>query len=432
VTVRSLARTALFVCMSAVLDPQGAIAQFDQYRAPGGPQEPPRTRRQSLESAIAEARWQFGKLRVDPWLGVSNVEYVDNVFGAAEDETSDITATGGAGLRLYLPTGRKVTWAAHALPEYTWWQDQKDRRGVNGRYGLGVFGFFNRLTVEASATRDQGQRIATPEVPQPVRQRLDRAGLGLEVEVSGGVSVFAAGELQEVRHRRQGSDPRLAPLDRLDRDLNVVRAGLRYRFGGGWAIGAGAERTATDFLDSASGEDRSNRGTSPFLELRRDGANEYLRLEVSQRSLEPVDGSVFVPYDETSASFELGLNTGGRLVSLVYGGRSLVYSLAAGYSDLQDDRLGVAFDRELGWRTRLRVFSETGRNDYRPVGPEVPDRRDDSLAYGVGLTFKVGERSSFVLQLTHTEYDSNLPLLDREVTTLGTGINLGGRRTSWY
>ena len=436
-TVRSRALAALFVSTMAALSSDRAVAQFDQYRAPGVPLERPQTRKEALEQAVEDARWQFGRVRVDPWLGVSNVEYVDNAFGLPEgagEPIADVTATAGAGLRAYLPTGPKLVWAAHALPEYTWWRDLEDRRGVNGRYGLGAFGFFNRLTLEATAARDEGQRVVTPEIPQPVRQRLDRAGLALELEATRRISLFVAGEGLELRHRLAGeSDPRTAPLDRLDRDQTLLRGGLRYRFPGGWSVGAGVERSDVEFTAEAAGApDLSNRGTSPFLELRRDGENDHLRLEVAERSLEPVAGSSFQPYDATTAAFEAGFNTAGRLVTWIYGSRNLIYSLIEGYSDLQDDRVGVALEYELGWRTRLRVFGEGGSSDYRAAVPGVPEREDDVRSYGGGLHFRIGETSSFVLQVTRTELDSNLPGFDRTLTSLGTGINFGGYRTSWY
>jgi hypothetical protein len=437
VTARSRAFAALFVSTMAALSSDRAVAQFDQYRAPGGPLERPRARKESLEQAIEDARWRVGRVRVDPWLGVSNIEYVDNAFGVPEgagEPTADVTATAGAGLRAFLPSGPKLVWAAHALPEYTWWRELEDRRGVNGRYGLGAFGFFNRLTLEATAARDQGQRVITPEVPQEVRQRTDRAGLALELEATRRISVFVAGDRLELRHRLAGDrDPRTVPADQLDRDQTLLRGGLRYRFPGGWAVGAGVERSDVEFTAAVPpAEDRSNRGTSPFLELRREGPNDYLRIEVAQRSLEPVDGSSFEPYDATTAAFEVGLNTAGRLVTWLYGSRNLIYSLAEGYSDFQDDRVGLALERELGWRTRLRVFGEGGRNDYRAAVPGVADREDDTRAYGLAFNFKIGKASSFSLQVTRTELDSNLPGLDRTVTSLGTGLNFGGHRTSWY
>jgi hypothetical protein len=153
---------------------------------------------------------------------------------------------------------------------------------------------------------------------------------------------------------------------------------------------------------------------------------------VARRSLEPLAGSDFEPYEETTAAFEVGLNTAGRLATSFYGSRNLVYSLAEGYSDFQDDRAGVALERDLGWRTRLRVFGEVGRNGYRAAAPGVAAREDDTRSFGAAFNFKVGEASGFTLQVSHTELDSNLPGLDRSVTAVGTGLSLGGRKTSWY
>jgi len=90
-------------------------------------------------------------------------------------------------------TGPKVTWTASVLPEYLWWRQQADRRRVNGplsarRSRL----FFNRLTLEATAGREQVLQVITPEVPVLTSGRTDRAEALAEVEVTHAVFAFTS------------------------------------------------------------------------------------------------------------------------------------------------------------------------------------------------------------------------------------------------
>jgi hypothetical protein len=430
--IRRLA-LALFWAGLSSLSPVGLLAQFDQYKSPGSPAENAQSRKEALDVAIEEAKWRLGRLRVDPWLSLRNIEYVDNAFGVTEGvKVSDITATVGAGLRAYLPTGGKMVWAAHILPEYVYWQDLSERRSVNGRYGVGAFGFFNHLTFEATANRDQALGFATSEVLQQVRLRSDRAGLSFDLKISGPLSIFASGAQIELRNLVQGDDPRLAPLDQLDRDETLLRAGLRYRFPGGLSVGFGSERSEVKFVTAGgTADDRSNEGDSPFVEILQQGGNSLLRVEVVQRSLEPSPDSRFLPYDATTTSFEARFNLKGRVVPWIYGSRSLIYSLDDSYSDFQDDRIGLSLDRSLGWRTQLRIYGEKGTNDYRAVASGTPDRQDDTLSFGAVLSFKMRRSASLSFQAARTKIDSNLPGFDRSITTFGGGLSFGSRG-SWY
>jgi hypothetical protein len=391
------------------------------------------SRKDALDAAVEEAKWRLGRLRVDPWLSLRNLEYVDNAFGVTEGEKiSDITVTVGAGFRAYLPTGGKLVWAAHALPEYVYWQDLSERRSVNGRYGVGAFGFFNHLTFEATANRDQELGFATSEVLQQIRFLHDRAALSADLKLSGQISVFASGAQIETRNLVQDDDPRLAPLNQLDRDATILRAGLRYRLPGGLSVGIGSERSETEFVPTGSpADDRSNEGDSPFVEILQQGGNSLLRVEVVKRTLEPSPGSRFVPYDATTTNFEARFNLKGRLVPWIYGGRSLIYSIDDRYSDFQDDRIGLSLDRSLGWRTQFRIYGEKGRNDYRALTSGAPDRRDDTLSLGGVLTFKLRRSATLSLSAARTTIDSNLPGFDRSITTFGGGLSFGGRG-AWY
>ncbi|HEX5758371.1 MAG TPA: hypothetical protein VF121_04215 [Thermoanaerobaculia bacterium] len=377
---------------------------------------------------MEEAPWRLGVVRLRPWIGLYDVQYVDNALGAAdeEEEVSDLTATFGAGLRAYLRTGPKLVWAAHLLPEYVAWQDLEERRSVNGRYGLGAFGFFNRLTLEALAERDQQQRLASAEVPEQAHERRERGRLAAEVKATGRISVFGSAELARVRYE---ADDAAAPLERLDRDASYLRAGLRWHLPRGWSVGLGAERSQVDFEDPDA--DRSNAGTSPVAEVRWDRPERYLRLELARRSLEPRGGSSFVPFEEPTALLEAGFNSDGRMPVWVYGGRGLVYALSGDYAYFTDDRLGLSARLELGWRSDVQLFAERARHDYAAVRAGVAARRDDATAYGLGVGFALGRSTRLSLSARRLELASSLPGFDRSVASFGAGVALGGRRSEW-
>ena len=433
-TSRTKIAAFLFTTAGACLLPAQTWAQFDQYTAPAGPAERPRDRREQLKGYVEEARHHLGPVRLDPWVSLHDVEYLRNAFGGTDtqDPVSDVTATVGAGLRAYLPLGSDVTVAAHLLPEYVWWKDLAGRRRLNGRYGLGVFGFFNRLAVEATAQRDQQRGYATPEFPQPVNVRSDRASLSAQVALGGSLSLF--GSVEDVALRTlvdDPDDPRTVPLDRLDRDDTILRTGLRYKLPHHWSVATGVEISRVDFVSALPEDDRSNSGTSPLLQVQRDGENVYLALEVARRTLDPDRGSTFVPYRETTANLQAGFNTNGRISFTLYGGRGIVYALTEGYSYIQDDHLGGAVQVSLGWRTRLQVYVEGGHQDYVAESPLAPSRDSDVQALGGVLSFAARGRTSIVLRGNHTLYDSNLPGLDRTITSFGVGLTLSGNRASW-
>jgi hypothetical protein len=425
---RTLARTVALALALLCAGARLASAQFDQYTEPGGPTTPPEDRKEQLEKAMEEARWRLGVVRVKPWFGVYDVRWVDNVFGTPTGEAvSDLTGTVGAGLRAYLHSGPKVIWSAHLLPEYVAWRELSDKNTVNGRYGLGAFGFFNRLTLETLAERDQQQRLGSPEVPELAHVRSERGRLGVEVEVSGALSVFAAGEL--ARLRTAAETPEEEALERLDRDSAYLRGGLRWKLPRGWSVGLGAERSDVDFEDPTS--DRSNSGTAPLLEVRLDRPDHYLRFEAAQRSLEPKPGSSFVPFDETTASLEVGFGMEARLSSWLYGRRGLVYSLGGAYGYALDDRFGASARLKVGGRSQVLGFVEAGSMDFVAAGTGAPPRTDDVRAVGASFGIPLARNLSLTLAARYLDFESDLPGLDRTVTSFGAGVSLGGSRAAW-
>jgi hypothetical protein len=413
----------VFIGAASIAAP--ALAQFDQYSPPGGLVEPPADRKGALETASESARWHLGPVRLAPWWQLRNLQYVDNSFGTSDGEKGDLTASAGAGLRAYFRTGPKIYWRVQALPEYVWWRDATERRRLGGRYGLSAYAFFNHLTVEATGERTQEQKFVSPEIAALTQARSDRGALGVDLAITDRISLFAGAEELEMRNLVSRSAGE-APFDQFDRDESILRGGARYRLPRGFSIGVGVERAEVDFIDAPGRADRSNVGTSPFVQLRQQNEDRFFDLEVAARSADPRPGSSFVPFNSTTARLAAGFGTGSRLSTSVYGGRGIVYTLAAGYSYLEDDRLGGALNLEVSRRTSLRVFAEVGRNTYRVAIAGTPERRDDLRAYGAALNLATGRSSSFGIHVSRIDLTSDQPGFDRSVTAIGAGLTLRG------
>jgi hypothetical protein len=417
--IRGLLAVAAAVAAGALWG--GSVeAQFNQYIAPGELGLTRVSTRERIEAAVSESRWRLGPLRVDPWLTVHDVAWVDNVFGTADDEVSDLTATAGAGLKGYLPLGPKTTLALHALPEYVYWQDLAELRQWRGRYGVGLFGYFNRLTVEAEGRLSESQGYLSAELGTRTGFEQETGALRLEVDVAGPLAVFAGASRTVFRY---DADP-LAPVgaSALDRTERVLQGGLRYTLPRGLEIGLGVESSQADF-DATAG-DRSNSGTGPLLELALDGAKVDLALSAVYRSLEAEQGSSFTELKEVSGDARLAVTPGSRLTVALYGARNLVYSALDEGATFLDERLGASVDMPLGWRTAASAFVESASYQFRTAAGDG-DRRDDSLTAGARLRFEVRPAVDLVLGAERTTFDSQLPELDRTVTTLRTGLTVG-------
>jgi hypothetical protein len=420
-SLAALGLTAL--CLTA----HDAGAQFlVQYTPPGGPTEKPESRRDELEREIAAARYHLGPVRVAPWATVRDIAYVRSLLAAGQRQLpNDLTATAGLGFRAYLRNGSKATWIAQVLPEYVWWRTQSDRRQLNGRYLLGYSGFFNHLTVEVRAGRQQQQQIVTPEVPVLASSRSDGGELLAELRLSGPFSLFAT-----VAFNRQNNlvedvaSPQTASLRLLDRDERVERLGLRWRPDRRLSLGIGGEHSETDFTHQGT-FDRSNSGTAPVAQARFQGNRFSFETEAVNRSLTARRGGTIVPFHGVTGSAALGFGgTEARVAATLYTNRALVYSLSPVYSYFTDQRVGTALTLGFGQRTRGRLFAEEGRNDYTAFSAATPRRREDVYSYGGSLTITLRRALRVGIEGVRSHYDANLPGQSRSYTSVGATVTL--------
>ncbi|HSF38526.1 MAG TPA: hypothetical protein VLT87_01960 [Thermoanaerobaculia bacterium] len=404
-----------------------AEAQWTQYTLPGGPSDRPGQRQEEFEKEIEEARYHLGPVRIAPWISLRNAAYVRSLYSTGSEPPADWTATVGAGFRAYLRTGRKVTWTVAALPEYVWWKEQADRRRVNGRYGLGIHGFFNRLSVEVMADREEQQQIVTPEIPELANARTDSFRLLSEVKLTGAISAFAVGSLTEQTALDDDlPDSRVDQISLLDREDRSARVGLRWRPREPWMFGVGVERTSSDFAEGAL--DRSNEGSSPVLEARYERRRITVEADLAARSLEAREGAAFVAFEDVTGRASVQWMAAGGLSFSVYGNRDLLYSLSPGYAYLSDERVGVAVLLEVIRQAQLRVFAETGTYDYTAFSPAAAPRREDVDSFGGQVTVNVWRSVNLEISAVRSEFDSNLPGADRSYTSVGTTVSLLGGR----
>jgi len=422
-------RFKIQVCLGILfLFAGSAKSQFLQFTQPGGPEGRQEDVQERLEREVQAARYHLGPVRIAPLVGFRDVAYVRDLL-ATRDARSDVTATVGAGFRAYLRTGRKVTWIAQALPEYVWWQKRSEARRLNLSGGLETVFLFNRLTIDAAVSRLEQQRLVTPEVPELVNSASDLARLDAELELSPLLRPFVSARLarQEGLVEDREDEPEVERIALLDREEQVVRAGLHWYPREDWMIGLGAERSKTDFDSSTL--DSSNEGTSPVLELLIERPRFYVRTDLAARSLTATEGSRFVDYDGVTGSISLNLVPRSRLETWLYATREINYSVLADYPYLQDQRLGLSLGIGAGKRIRFRVFAETGSNDYTAFSPAAPERKDDLTAYGGGVRFLLTEALELSVQALRLELDSNLPNQDRSYTSGGLSVTLRGNLT---
>jgi hypothetical protein len=277
-----------------------------------------------------------------------------------------------------------------------------------------------------AASRAEQQRIVTPELPELVNSATDLGRLDSELELTPQFRPFISARLirQKGLVDERQDDPTVERIALLDRDEQVLRAGVHWYPREDWKIGLGVETSKVDFdrptLDS------SNKGTSPLLELLIDRPHFFVQADLVARSLTATEGSRFVDYDRITGNISLSLVPRKRLEAWLYANREVLYSLSPSYPYLQDERVGVSLGTGVGQRVVFRIFAEMGDDEYTAFLPTAPERRDDLTAYGGSIRFVITDLLGLSVQATRLELDSNLPGADRSYTSGGLTLTLRG------
>ncbi|MEO8504855.1 MAG: hypothetical protein ABI609_13240 [Acidobacteriota bacterium] len=387
--------------------------------------------KETLVKSMGDALWRFGAVRVQPLLGIRNLGYVSNISGDPSHRIDDYTATGVIGLKAYVPMGPKVILAAHVIPEYVLWQKTKGLNGWQYRYGGGLFGYFNRLTLEAKYTGEDQQQYVSNELESPANITKGLGEVNFGVRVSGPISVFGGGQATNWKYDDNGFKSFFpTQLDNLDRDETSLHGGLKYTRNNGFALGLGYQTNTTNFKHTL--RDRSNQGGGPMLTVHHVGDRWDADIDAAYLKLTQHDTGTFREFKSLSGGGHLGLKVGGRTTVAIYGSQGLFYTLAANSEYADETREGLSAQILLGWRTQFRAYIEQGQAKYRSSVASLDDRRlDDFNTFGVEGQFKFGETATLRLGYNHTVYNSNLDQFDRTINNIQVSLNFGGLLRAW-
>ncbi len=403
-------RAALALSLWAL--PAGA-----QYTAPGTPTAArPVPSKDTFQTKLKDSPWKAGPIRLTPWLGLQDASIINSLDNLGQTESKDFTLTIGAGLRGYLPAEPRVLWAAHALPEYVWWRDNEAKRSLNGRYGLALFVFFNRMTFELSQRRNEQQGFFSSELQALTTSQNDISTFSLDLDITNKLSLFGLASRQE---RRNEEDESII-FSALDRTEETGTIGLRYENQQGWTF----ELSHVDHSHKFAAEARalSNSGTSEVATIGLDRPGVGFRLTVAANDLKADEGSDFGTFDEATGAFDVLSKLHRRLAILGYLRRNQAYSIDGRYTQIVAERQGGRLHFDLS-KVVLSLFAETGEDDFVVNSIDALDRLDDVTAYGATVHINL-KGLSFSVRAARTEYDSNLDPFDRDVTSVNFGLKL--------
>lgn len=415
---------AFLAALSALVWAAPLWAQGGMGGAPdGGPVIPTK---ESFEESLREAPWSAGAWRFQPWLGVRDASFVSDQVtsgngptgtGADTSQAShDFTVTAGAGLRAYLPKS-KLVFTAHALPEYVWWQDSDDKRHLNGRYGAALFGYFNRLRFELSGRLIEQQGFFSRELQQLTSTRQLISNGQVELDLARGITLFSYANATSI----DGNEDDFAVFRSLDRDDRNLGLGLRLFSPRGWTAHLAFEDSSSEF--AADARDLSNDGTSVEVGLGYQHRRIDARLTVRFEDIEPTGASALTPYSEAGGGFQLLYQPGERLEMAAYGSRAFEYSIDPQYSHYITEIYGLR-GRLKSKRGSFGVFAALGQDEFVALA-DGAGRLDDVTEIGAQLDFQLRRLFLVAVNVLRRDYDSDLDLYDRNVTSFGLSVQLG-------
>lgn len=125
-----------------------------------------RTLRAELEQIEQSARWRFGPFKIDPSIQFRNIGYDSNIYQIRDDESplGDFTASVSVPLNIYLPFRDWMVFYLSLRPQYVYYLNEKQQRGLNFNYSPGVrFLFLGRFVLSGNYQYQRQRRRASIE-----------------------------------------------------------------------------------------------------------------------------------------------------------------------------------------------------------------------------------------------------------------------------
>lgn len=406
--VRGLA-AALLIAGSA----SSVAGQSSKYNAPGHLGIDPGEDREQMEQAVSEALWKVGPVRVDPWIGLRELAWVEPAEG-----DGDLTTSIGAGVRAYVPIGSKTTIAAQILPTYIWWQDREEDRRLGGTYGVGLFYFSERAGAQFSATKSDLDEYVTDEVDR--RAAVDSINYRLRVEVPFsprlGLFLNAGRYDQEVDDTLGGE----GELEDLSSYTDSIEGGLTWLAGSRFTVRVGAGTVETTFDESV--RDRGNEGDFWIAGIDWRRSKTGASVTVRQGTLRATSGSEFIETDATTYQARVSWTPRARFGVSIYGGQQLSYSVQQGQVSYLEERVGVRLSFPVARTISGSAFYEDGQRTY-----DFDDSQDDVTSWGGQLSLPVWRRLQLRFAGRTTAIDS--PFRSTTYSEYRIGLSFGSSAT---
>lgn len=405
-----------------VVAPAVALAQLTYDQVPLGRTVPVQ---EQIESGM-NSRFRLGPVRLLPQLSLVGPTYDNNVLGTTgnEPKVSDWSFTAAAGLGVLVPFSKKVYLSATILPQYIYYHRLSERRQWGGTYGGNIYGFFNRLALEADYSENRSPQYPNTEIQTQVLGDTRAGNARAEVDIGGPWSVYAAGQYQDLTYESLGGPPLVinGVLSLLNRNEGALRGGFRYRFASYFIVGIGAEETRTRFSEQPEAAD--NDSTAFIMTVHYDRPRLFVNFSGGYRRGREANGSNFPDYDTFTGSGYLTYQLLRSLDVNLNGSRAIYY----GFFPSNPYYLGSlgqgGLTLHLGTRVSLSGYGGYGTNTY-PVPVAGVQRVDKVTTYGGSLNALLYKTITLTANATHYDYNSNIAAFDQSVFRFTAGLVIG-------
>ncbi|HUF16507.1 MAG TPA: hypothetical protein VMS12_00530 [Thermoanaerobaculia bacterium] len=394
------------------------------------PQQRIISERELLESQLEHSRIRLGSVRVQPLFALRSLGYDSNVFSSFDgEETGDWTATVAAGARAIVPAGRKVFIRGDGVAEYAWYEEQTLQRNLGWDAGASVLGLFNRMSAEVSGRTSETVGAVNSELDLPVVRNISSVIGRTELHMLPRTSFFAEAEARDHENSLRVEDPDSFPeVELLDRADAGWRVGARYAWSNSVDVSVASEWTRTRF--DREERELDNEGVAFLAGIRISRPLYFLNVSGGYRSIELIASPV--DYSTLTGSYFASRNFARRIDAEAFGRRNISYGLFADTPFFVETRNGVASAVRMGRRTRVRAFVEAGNNDYpagvSTGGPESAGRFDRVRTVGGSLSVLLFRSAELTIQVSDTDFNSNIEGFDRSVFRVTSGITFRGDR----